>query len=74
MDNKSRLQNFSWKINIKISKQNLSEETKKKISAGSKGRIAWNKGKKLTNDETRLKMRLAKLGKPSNRIRILAGK
>ena len=42
-----------------------SEESKKKMSESAKGRVAWNKGKKgiqKMSEETRQKLRLAKIG------------
>lgn len=39
-----------------------SEETKRKISEANKGKIAWNKGKKHT-DEAKIKMSMSHIGK-----------
>ena len=44
-----------------------SQETISKMSAGLKGKVAWNKGKK-TPLETKQKQSLAKIGKPSKWI------
>ena len=50
------------RLNMKQSKQNVSEDTKVKMSASSKGRAPWNKGKKLSSDilETYRKAQLGK--------------
>ena len=47
------------------------EETKKKISFKKRGCLAWNKGRvgvQIVSDETRLKLSLARKGKPSGML------
>jgi hypothetical protein len=44
-----------------------SDEHKKKLSLARLGKEPWNKGKTGISEETRLKLRLAKLNKPGNR-------
>lgn len=52
----------------KCSHKNISKDTLIKMSTASKGRPAWNKGIKGISEETRLKMRLKKLGvSPANK-------
>lgn len=39
------------KQKIREAKKNISEETRRKISEGRKGKTAWNKGIKMTEEE-----------------------
>ena len=45
---------------------NLSYETRAKMKVSMKGRVAWNKGKKMS-DEQKIKMSLATMGRVSSR-------
>lgn len=58
----AKLPEVREKLRKKQLGKKLSEETRKKISLGNKGKTSPMKGKKLS-DETRLKMKLAHIGK-----------
>lgn len=62
-----RSNEYCKSISERMMGHKTSEETKNKISTATKGRQAWNKGIS-PSEETRHKMRIAKLGKPGNRL------
>ena len=59
-----RLENTRQKLRVFRIGRKHSDETKRKMSEQRKGRIAWNKGKKMTpcSEERKRKISLAKIG------------